>query len=146
MRSKSICLVFLFACLFSYGQQNVTWEDLSKIKFTDKYFSEYDDYFMYPTFSNSVKALEGEKITINGYFLDVVAKENIYMLSKGPMASCYFCGQGGPESAIELEFVNEQNFKTDNIVSITGVLILNKEDVEHFNYILKECTGKLLEK
>ena len=146
MRSNIIFFVFLFTCLFSYGQQNITWEDLSKITFTDKYFSEYDGYFMYPTFSNSVKALDGKKITINGYFLDVVAKENIYMLSKGPMASCYFCGQGGPESAIELEFINEQSFKTDDIVSITGVLILNNDDVEHFNYILKKCTAKLLDK
>tara|TARA_B110001454_G_C12715522_1_gene432417 strand:- start:630 stop:1067 length:438 start_codon:yes stop_codon:yes gene_type:complete len=144
MKNKDLYKIFLFFYSFCFSQQNVTWQDLSKINFTDKYFSEYDDYFMQPTFSDSVKALEGKQITIKGYFLDVVSKENIYMLSKGPMASCYFCGQGGPESAIELEFRNKQNFKTDNIVSITGVLKLNKDDVEHFNYILKECTGKLL--
>ena len=60
------------------------------------------------------------------------------------MASCYFCGQGGPESAIELKFINKQNFKTDDIVSIIGVLKLNKDNVEHFNYILKECKGMLV--
>ena len=141
MRNKGIYVFFLFVCSCSFSQQNVTWQDLAKIKFTDKYLSEYDAYFMYPTFSASVKALEGKQITIKGYFLDVVAKENIYMLSKGPMASCYFCGQGGPESAIELEFINKQNFKTDDIVSITGILELNKDDIEHFNYILKECKG-----
>jgi hypothetical protein len=141
MRNKGIYVFFLFVCSCSFSQQNVTWQDLAKIKFTDKYLSEYDAYFMYPTFSASVKALKGKQITIKGYFLDVVAKENIYMLSKGPMASCYFCGQGGPESAIELEFINKQNFKTDDIVSITGILELNKDDIEHFNYILKECKG-----
>tara|TARA_B110000238_G_scaffold140436_1_gene151537 strand:- start:256 stop:693 length:438 start_codon:yes stop_codon:yes gene_type:complete len=141
MRNKGIYVFFLFVCSCSFSQQNVTWQDLAKIKFTDKYLSEYEAYFMYPTFSASVKALEGKQITIKGYFLDVVAKENIYMLSKGPMASCYFCGQGGPESAIELEFINKQNFKTDDIVSITGILELNKDDIEHFNYILKECKG-----
>ena len=141
MRNKGIYVFFLFVCSCSFSQQNVTWQDLAKIKFTDKYLSEYDAYFMYPTFSASVKVLKGKQITIKGYFLDVVAKENIYMLSKGPMASCYFCGQGGPESAIELEFINKQNFKTDDIVSITGILELNKDDIEHFNYILKECKG-----
>jgi hypothetical protein len=141
MRNKGIYVFFLFVCSCSFSQQNVTWQDLAKIKFTDKYLSEYDAYFMYPTFSASVKALKGKQITIKGYFLDVVAKENIYMLSKGPMASCYFCGQGGPESAIELEFINKENFKTDDIVSITGILELNKDDIEHFNYILKECKG-----
>ena len=144
MKNKDIYLLFLFIYSFCFSQQNVTWQDLSKINFTDKYFSEYDDYFMQPTFSDSVKALEGKQITIKGYFLDVVSKENIYMLSKGPMASCYFCGQGGPESAIELELINKQNFKTDDIVSITGILELNKDDIEHFNYILKECKGMLV--
>ena len=144
MRNKAINVFLLLVCSYCFSQQNVTWQDLSKVKFTDKYFSEYDDYFMYPTFSASVKALEGKQITIKGYFLDIVAKENTYMLSKGPMASCYFCGQGGPESAIELEFINTQNFKTDDIVSITGILNLNKDDVEHFNYILKECKGMLV--
>lgn len=141
MKNKGIYVFFLFVCSCCFSQQNVTWQDLAKIKFTDKYLSEYDAYFMYPTFSASVKVLKGKQITIKGYFLDVVAKENIYMLSKGPMASCYFCGQGGPESAIELEFINKQNFKTDDIVSITGILELNKDDIEHFNYILKECKG-----
>ena len=141
MINKGIYVFFLFVCSCCFSQQNVTWQDLAKIKFTDKYLSEYDAYFMYPTFSASVKVLKGKQITIKGYFLDVVAKENIYMLSKGPMASCYFCGQGGPESAIELEFINKQNFKTDDIVSITGILELNKDDIEHFNYILKECKG-----
>lgn len=144
MRNKDIYIIFLFVCSFCFGQQNITWQDLSKIKFTDKYFSEYDAYFMYPTFSPSVKALEGKQIKIKGYFLDIIAKENTYMLSKGPMASCYFCGQGGPESAIELEFINKENFKTDDIVSITGILELNKDDIEHFNYILKECKGILV--
>ena len=141
MINKGIYVFFLFVCSCCFSQQNVTWQDLAKIKFTDKYLSEYDASFMYPTFSASVKALKGKQITIKGYFLDVVAKENVYMLSKGPMASCYFCGQGGPESAIELEFINKQNFKTDDIVSITGILELNKDDIEHFNYILKECKG-----
>ena len=144
MRNKDIYIIFLFVCSFCFGQQNITWKDLSKIKFTDKYLLEYDDYFMYPTFSPSVKALEGKQIKIKGYFLDIIAKENTYMLSKGPMASCYFCGQGGPESAIELEFINKENFKTDDIVSITGTLELNKDDIEHFNYILKECKGILV--
>jgi hypothetical protein len=98
---------------------------------------------MCPTFSASVKTLEGRQITIKGYFLDVVTKKNVYMLSKGPMASCYFCGQGGAESAIELEFINKQNFKTDDVVSITGTLKLNQNDVEHLNYILTNCKGIL---
>lgn len=145
MRSKGISVFFLFICSCCFSQQKVTWQDLSKITFTDTYFSEYDDYFMYPTFSASVKALEGKQITITGYFLDVVAKENVFMLSKGPMSSCFFCGVGGPETAIELQFAAKPTFKTDDIVAISGILKLNKDDEEHLNYILIKCKGKLKE-
>ena len=61
------------------------------------------------------------------------------------MAACFFCGVGGPETAIELQFKNKPNFKTDEIVAITGTLKLNKDDVEHFNYILIRCEGVLAE-
>ena len=99
---------------------------------------------MYPEFLAPVKELEGKQITISGYFLNIDPEENIYILSKGPMADCFFCGQAGPETAIELQFVNIPNFKTDDIVRITGILQLNKDDIDHFNYILKECKAVLI--
>ena len=142
MKSKLITLIFLFFVVFCFSQQQISWQDLSKVTYTDKYFPKYDDYFKYPNFSKSVKALNGKKVTIKGYFLNIRGEEKIYILSKGPMASCFFCGQGGPETAIELQFDNKQNFKTDTIIAITGVLKINEDDVDHFNYILTECVGE----
>lgn len=144
MRNKIIILGCLLSCILCFSQQEVTWKQLSDIKFTDKYFPKYDDTFLQPNFSKSVKSLEGKRITVKGYFLNIGAEEKVYILSKGPMASCYFCGQGGPETAIELEFDKKPNFKIDAIVSITGILELNDVDVLHFNYILKNCKGELL--
>ncbi len=57
----------------------------------------------------------------------------------------FLCGVGGPETAVELQFRSKPNFKTDAIVEVTGVLKLNKDDVEHFNYILKNCAGKIID-
>jgi len=71
MRSKLLNLLFLLFFMISYGQQEITWKDLSKVSYTDKYFPEYDDYFKYPNFSSSVKALDGKRIVIKGYFLDI---------------------------------------------------------------------------
>ena len=59
------------------------------------------------------------------------------------MASCFFCGASGPESVVEINFKTRPSFKTDDIVTITGVLVLNKYDVNHFNYILNNAKGKL---
>jgi len=144
MRNKILTVIMLLSCFLCFCQQEITWKDLSKVEYTDKFFVAYDGYYLYPEFSPSVKALEGKLITIKGYFLNINPDMKLYILSKGPMSACYFCGQGGPETAVELQFTNRPNFKTDNIVAITGRLKLNKDDVEHFNYILTECKGKLI--
>lgn len=145
MRNNFLFLILLFlTSTLSFSQQKITWQDLSKVTYTEKFFPLYDEYFKYPEFSLSVKKLEGKQITITGYFLNISPEDNLFILSKGPMSSCFFCGQGGPETTIELQFSNKSNFKTDNIVAITGTLKLNKDDVEHFNYILIDCKGMLV--
>ncbi|MCL5127770.1 hypothetical protein [Algibacter sp. L4_22] len=144
MKNKILIAILLFTHALCYSQQKITWEDLAKVTYTDKFFPAYDDYFKHPDFSASVKTLEGKKITIKGYFLNIDPNGKLFMLSKGPMSACFFCGQGGPETAVELQFTNVKHFKTDNIVSMTGTLKLNASDVEHFNYILIECEGELV--
>ena len=59
------------------------------------------------------------------------------------MSSCFFWGQGEPDTVIELQFKNTPNFKTDAIVTVTGKLTLNKDDVEHFIFILEDSKGQL---
>lgn len=143
MKNKVIITLIFLACFAGFAQKNITWQDLANVKFIDKYFPDYDQYFLYPQFSESVASLDGEKVTITGYFLDLDPRGEIFVLSKGPMASCFFCGVGGPETAIELHFTAKPPFKMDNIVTVTGILQLNSEDVNHFNYILKKTEGKL---
>ncbi|MAD96840.1 MAG: hypothetical protein CMB99_05870 [Flavobacteriaceae bacterium] len=142
MKSKIVIALLLLVSLSLSAQKKVTWEDLAKVSFVDKYFKDYEQSFLYPVFSESVKKIEGEKITISGYFLSLDPQGAVYMLSKGPMAACFFCGIGGPETAMELQFKEEPEFETDDIITVTGVLKLNKDDVEHFNYILQNVEAK----
>ena len=145
MKNNILIIFFLFTFSICFSQKKVTWDDLSKVEFVEKYVPGYDETFLYPNFSDSVKALNGKMITISGYFLHISPKDKLYMLSKGPMSSCFFCGVGGPETTIELQFDVRQNIKTDDIVSITGKFKLNPDDVEHFNYILTECKVTLID-
>ncbi|MDO6759517.1 hypothetical protein Q4566_04830 [Tamlana sp. 2_MG-2023] len=145
MKNKILLTITCLAFFLSYSQEKITWEHLAEVTYTEKFFPSYDDYFLYPAFSTTMKSLSGKKVTISGYFLDVDPNGQLFILSKGPMASCFFCGVGGPETAMELQFKTKPNFKTDDVVSITGILKLNKDDVEHFNYILTECVGRLVE-
>ena len=67
------------------------------------------------------------------------------ILSKNPMAACYFCGGSGPESIIEIAFQKPPSFKTDEVIEVEGILKLNNEDVEHCNYILEKASGILID-
>ncbi len=115
----------------------ITWETLTGISYNRKFNKQEEMYFMYPTFGNKVKALEGKTVSIKGYMIPVDETGEFYVISAKPMAQCFFCGGSGPESLIELEFRKKgRRFKTDEIRTIKGVLKLNPEDVEHLNYIL----------
>ncbi|WP_121066572.1 hypothetical protein [Maribacter vaceletii] len=141
MKSKFFYLLLMFASMSAVGQVNLTWDDLADIEYTEKYFIAYDSNFLYPEFSKKMASLAGKEVTLSGYFLDVSPDGKLLVLSKNPLASCFFCGKGGPETAVEIQFKNKPNFKTDDVVVITGTLKLNKDDIEHFNYILTDCSG-----
>ncbi|WP_108868799.1 hypothetical protein [Aquimarina aquimarini] len=145
MRIKHLIIVisiFLVSSQSMICQEKITWDHLAKVTFTEKYFPAWDTYFLYPHYKESVKQLEGKKITISGYFLDVDPEGKLFLISKNPMASCFFCGGAGPETAMEVQFKKMQKFKTDDVVTFTGILKLNPDDPEHFNYILTEAVGR----
>ena len=141
--ANKICLgLFLLVSFFGYSQKNIIWQDLAQVNFEEKYFETYGEYFLYPHFEDSLKAMEGKQVTITGFFLNIDPENDIYILSKSPMASCFFCGAAGPETAIELQFDNPSKYRTDDVVTVTGILNLNADDINHFNYILTDCTVK----
>ncbi|WP_062058910.1 hypothetical protein [Aquimarina longa] len=144
MKNKIIITLILLSSYTCFSQKNITWEDLTQVKFTEKFFPAYGEKFLYPEFLPSVKFLEGKRVTITGYFLNIDPRGKLLILSKGPMSSCFFCGMGGAETAIELQFTSKKTFKTDAIITVTGTLKLNADDIEHFNYILTECEVQLI--
>lgn len=141
MKNKILLVLFLLWCLPSMAQQTITWDDLAGVEYEKKLNKEFNQYIPYPKFSEPIKALDGQKITIKGYFLDIDPSGTIFVLSNAPMASCFFCGAGGPETIMELKFPKKPDFKMDDIVKVTGTLKLNVEDLQHLMYVLEDCTA-----
>lgn len=139
---KSI-VVLIFTLLMSSllsAQTEISWRTLADVNYTDKYFEEEKGYYLFPTFGESVKALEGEEVILEGYILALDPEENYYLLSMNPYASCFFCGNAGPETVVELEFKKaEQRFKMDQRVTLKGTLKLNKDNIYQCNYILEKA-------
>jgi len=140
-------LTFLFValvCTAVSAQEQLTWKDFADVNFEPEYNEKYEMYFLTPKFGEKIRSYRGKQVSIKGYFLDISGSGEVFLISQNPMASCFFCGAAGPETIIEVNFKKKPPFKTDQIVTVTGVLELNKENVDHCNYILKEATGRLV--
>ncbi|MDF0717469.1 hypothetical protein PY092_14995 [Muricauda sp. 334s03] len=145
MKNNILIAFFFLSSVACFSQTEINWWDLSRIDYTEKFFPAYGENFLYPEFSDYLKSLEGEKVAIMGYFLNIDPSGKIFILSKNPMASCFFCGMGGPETAMELQFKSKPDFTTDDILYVTGTLKLNADDVQHFNYILTDCVAQKMD-
>lgn len=140
MRSLSFLIIFFCLCFGAFSQTPVSWETLSDVRFTDKYSDEVEAIVLYPHFGKGVLALDGKEVSIKGYLLIVDPESNIYVLSKNPFSACFFCGNAGPESIIELRLKpGHGKFKMDQVVSMKGRFKLNQDDVYQCNYILEEA-------
>ncbi len=142
MNNPKDLIFFLFIICLSMpisAQKVIDWEILTGVEYekNDPRDLSKTGVFNPPTFDSTVKDLDGEIIKIAGYFLSIPTDESVYMLSKNPFASCFFCGEGGAESIMELHFPKEPKFEMDDLVYVTGILKLNATDTAHCYYILK---------
>ena len=119
------------------------WDTLSDVDFEFEYNETEEVYFLKALFGEKIKSYAGQKISITGFFLNIAGDGELLLVSRNPMSSCFYCGAAGPESVVEINFIEKPSFVTDQIVTITGILELNDTDGDHFNYILNEATGKL---
>ena len=80
-----------------------------------------------------VSQFEGQEVVVSGYLIPVDVEAKRYALSKNPFSSCFFCGNAGPETVIELKFANDPGrFATDKYLPISGELQLNRNGSELF--------------
>lgn len=147
--SRRFCFIFLFIYFLVYNvnaQVTLTWDDLAAVSFYTKYDEETEDYYVYPKFEDTVLSYQNELVEIKGYLINLDLDYSVIILSKNPYASCFFCGMAGPETVVEIELKEPLNhIKLDQKAIIQGNLILNESDFDHFNYILKNATIKLVD-
>ena len=141
---KNVLFGFLMVASVSvFAQAKVdAWNEFAKTKYEPKYHEKIGEYQFYPTFTAEVKALAGKEITIEGFYVPFAPEEGNYViLSKLPMSQCFFCGVGGPETIIEVNFKGAlPKFNNDDLVAVKGILKLNADDIEHMNFILTDAS------
>jgi len=129
----------LFLCASSLSaQQSITWDQLTDVKFSKKYAPEFGIELLEAIFGPSVKALDGKEVIIKGYIIPLDPLGTQYVISRNPMASCFFCGGSGPETVAELRLHPKsiRRYATDEILSFKGTLMLNEKNSESLNYVI----------
>jgi len=139
---RFFCLLLISLCTWTklWAQHPIDWAVLQDVRFEYQQNAELDAYLLSPVFGQKVKAYAGKEVQISGFVipLDVEAKQ--YVLSGVTMNACFFCGQAGPESVMELEMKEVPRvFNTDEFLCFKGILILNEQDVSRLTYILRQA-------
>jgi hypothetical protein len=121
----------------SVGQVALSWDDLYDVTFE----TMPGDTWACPQFGAALKALDGHEVYLTGYVLPTTVSEDQYYLSANTFASCFFCGQAGPESVMELSLGHAaRNYRTDEWLRFKGTLRLNDWDRDRLYYRLEDAT------
>jgi hypothetical protein len=140
MKKIASLIVLGFFCFNFYSQNIITWELLKDVEFDEIWSEEFQAYYMIPKFSSSVKALDGKQVQIRGFIIPVDIVQDYYVLSANPYSSCFFCGQAGPESVMEIEMIKKyEGLRMDQVITFKGKLKLNVDDIYQLNYILEDA-------
>ncbi len=138
---KRLFFAALFALTLGAGfSQSNSWKTLGKITF----IKEYDEFLGFkvdkPVFSETVKSLEGEEITIKGFIIPVEGYKSHkeFVFSAFPYNMCFFCGGAGPETVMEVEAVEGIEYTAEPI-TLKGKLKLNADDINRLMYLLYEA-------
>ena len=126
-----LIIATLIAGINLAAQDRLNWSALETIEFTEVYDESMASWIQVPQWSDfQLNTWDGKVMKITGYAIVLDPVENIYALSAYPFSSCFFCGAAGPESVMELEFLNPIDLVTDQVITVIGTLDLNTS-LEH---------------
>jgi len=137
---RSIGFFTIMLISISSTAQAPIWKTLGKIT----YVKEYDDFLGFkvdkPIFSQDVKDLEGQEITVKGFIIPVEGYKSHteFVFSAFPYNMCFFCGGAGPETVMEVYARGPIEYTAEPI-TIKGTLRLNSDDINRLMYALEDA-------
>ncbi|MEQ9373793.1 MAG: hypothetical protein RIG68_01320 [Imperialibacter sp.] len=133
-------LILGVALFVSPFQGTNLWRVFEGVKFESRYIENEKASFYIPQFDQELLQMEGNKYTVKGYYLPIDLSSEGIVLSRYPMATCFFCGEAGPESVMMI-FPTEklEGLKMDDELTFEGTLKLNDDDVYQLSFILTDA-------
>lgn len=130
--------IFIFLGSSLFAQEKNIWKNLAEVSY-ELSEDEFGELYV-PVFSETTHNLAGKTVEADGFIIpfDGMFKPDHIILSSLPLAECFFCGSGGPETVMEV-MLSEPIKYTSKRVRVRGILTLNAEDPEKLMYILKNA-------
>lgn len=138
MKLLNISISLIFLSSFAWGQNNPdeVWKTLGHIEMKTYMDETLGFEVSEPIFGGEVEMIDGSMITISGYILPVDSEDGTSILSYMAFANCFFCGNAGPETVMELDIPKKQNLVNKKVI-VKGRLELNRDDFFSLIYRLK---------
>lgn len=133
-------LAFIIGNIYGQNTEKSTWQKLAKITYTKQYDELLGFKVDIPVFSNDIKGMAGKEVEVKGYIIPVEGYKSHteFILSAFPYNMCFFCGNAGAETVMEVYAKEAVKYQTESIV-IKGILELNDTDINQLMYILKDA-------
>ena len=137
MKYLLACMTVVFLSIQVNAQTSV-WKDLSEVTYKIGQ-DEWGELYL-PVFGPKIKDMEGKEVEADGYIIpfEGMFKPEHIILSSLPLAECFFCGSGGPETVMEVMLSKPVTY-TSKRVKVKGKLTLNDKDPEKLMYILTDA-------
>ena len=136
-----IILILLATAVLGFGESlaQSSWPTLARVTFTKEYDELLGLKVDKPVFSQAVKDLDGQRITLKGYVIPTEGYKSHkeFVFSAYPYSSCFFCGGAGPETVVEVLAKAPIAYSADAI-TLSGKLKLNSTDPNALMYTLEE--------
>ena len=125
---KILTIILVCGINWGFAQKAMAWQMLQLT--TYQIINEGPNQGLYkPNFPSVLEKYDGEEVMISGYIIPMDIDNNSYALSMSPFSSCFFCGNAGPNTVIELRFKEKQSkFLVDQFLMIKGIFILNENN------------------
>lgn len=147
-----VALPTVLAVVLHFGTTNtllsqdvITWDQLSDVKWEETYDASLGLTIIHGDFAEGILALDGKEVTISGYVIPLDALGLTYALSRTSFASCFFCGQAGPETVMELRIPPrsvEPSRQKNSLLTFSGRLKVKPNNEVGLHYELLEAAEK----
>ncbi|MCA0269988.1 MAG: DUF3299 domain-containing protein [Bacteroidetes bacterium] len=133
---RLLAIAVLTACIATpaVAQTAVSWETLAQVRLV-RTGAKFE-----PRFEPAVQRLNGQRVRVQGFMLPIEEQgaQSHFVLSANPVAGCFYCMPGGPESMIEVRLDRAAPFTYDPL-TLTGELELLLDDPMGMYYRLKNA-------